>query len=123
MKVSSLFDSVANYVNDCYARGYKIVAEKQLKALSKDENGFASGSAIGILVLLATLMLCALLFGTLQGQVDGKIAALGSEEANASYANVKTSGWGSIDLFSMVPYVAVFVVIIGALAGFGGGKR
>lgn len=123
MKSLNIFDSVANYVNDCYARGYKVVATAQLKALSKDEHGFASGSAIGILVLLATLMLCALLFGTLQGQVDPKIAALNDANATASMNNVKTSGWGAIDLFSMVPYVAVFVVIIGALAGFGGGKR
>lgn len=95
----------------------------EIKSIFKDNKAFAGGSAIGILVLLATLMLCALLFGTLQGQVDPKIAALGSEDANNSYANMKTSGWGAIDLFSMVPYVAVFIVIIGALAGFGGSGR
>lgn len=52
-----------------------------------------SGSAIGILVLLVTLMLCALLFGTLQGQTDQKIAALNSSEATASYSNIKTTGY------------------------------
>ena len=76
-----------------------------------------AGNAIGILVLLVTLMLCALLFGTLQGQTDSKIAALASEDANASYANIKATGWGSIDLFGMVPYVAVFIVILGMLMG------
>lgn len=95
----------------------------QIRSIFKDEKAFAGGSAIGILVLLATLMLCALLFGTLQGQVDPKIAALASEDANSSYANMKTSGWGAIDLFSMVPYVAVFIVIIGALAGMSGSRN
>lgn len=95
-----------------------------LKDLIKNEHAFAGGSAIGILVLLAVLMLCALLFGTLQAQVDPKIAALNDANATSSFDSIKTSGWGAIDLFSMVPYVAVFVVIIGALAGFGGsGKR
>ena len=95
----------------------------EIKSIFKDERAFAQGSAIGILVLLATLMLCALLFGTLQGQVDAKIYALDDEAANTSYANLKTSGWGAIDLFSMVPYVGVFVVIIGALMGLGGSRN
>jgi hypothetical protein len=94
----------------------------EIKSIFKDEKAFAQGSAIGILVLLATLMLCALLFGTLQGQVDTKIYALNDESANTSYANLKTSGWGAIDLFSMVPYVGVFVVIIGALMSLGGNR-
>lgn len=118
-----LFDNVSNYVTECYERGYKALATAQFKAFSKNEKAFAQGSAIGILILLATLMLCALLFGTLQGQTDPKIAALGSAEANTSYANIKSSGWGAIDLFSMVPYVGVFVVIIGALMGLGGARR
>jgi len=95
-----------------------------LKDLIRNEKAFASGSAVGILVLLATLMLCALLYGTLQAQVDPKIAELNDANATASFESIKSSGWGAIDLFSMVPYVAVFIVIIGALAGFGGsGKR
>lgn len=116
-------DKTCKYLNDCYARGYVAVCEQQLKALSRHEGAFAAGSAIGILVLLAVLMLCALLFGTLQGQTDSKIAALGSTEANTSYANIKTSGWGAIDLFSLVPYVAVFIVIIGALMGLAQDRR
>jgi hypothetical protein len=82
-----------------------------------------SGSAIGVLVLLVTLMLCALLFGTLQGQTDTKIAALNSAEANTSYANIKTTGWSSIDLFGLIPYVAVFIVILGMLMGLTGDRR
>lgn len=85
-----------------------------------------AGSAVGVLVLLVTLMLCALLFGTLQGQTDDKIASLNDNTANASYSNIKTAGWGSIDLFSLVPYVAVFIIILGMLIGLsknaGGGR-
>ena len=108
----TFFDKVGDYVNVCYARGYKAVIEK----IQNDE-GSMSGSAISILVLLVTLMLSALLFGTLQGQTDTKIAALGSSEANASYTNIKTTGWGSIDLFGLIPYVAVFIVLLGMLMG------
>ncbi|MDI9395799.1 MAG: hypothetical protein QM426_10495 [Euryarchaeota archaeon] len=115
-----IVDTIANKINDCYDRGYRIISNKQFKKFCRNEQAYAGGSAIGILVLLATLMLSSLLFGTLQEQVDPKIAALGDANASASYDNVKSSGWGSIDLFSMVPYVAVFVVIIGALAGFSG---
>lgn len=100
---------VEKYLDNSYKRG--------LKALHKNENGFMAASAVGILVLLVTLMLCALLFATLQGQTDDKIAALGDETANNSYINIKTAGWGSIDLFSLVPYVAVFIIILGMLIG------
>ncbi|MCQ1534837.1 hypothetical protein FTO70_03850 [Methanosarcina sp. KYL-1] len=83
----------------------------------KNEKAYMAGNAIGILVLLVTLMLCALLFGTLQGQTDGKIAALNDSQATTSYGNIKTTGWGAIDLYGMVPYVAVFIVILGMLMG------
>lgn len=76
-----------------------------------------AGSAISILVLLVTLMLCALLFGTLQGQTEPKIISLGDDNATQSFNNIKTTGWGSIDLFGMIPYVAVFIVLLGMLMG------
>lgn len=119
----SFSDRVANYVNESYARGYKAVYEKQMKTFSNNEKASMSGGAISILVLLVTLMLCALLFGTLQSQTDGKIAALNSIQANASYENIKTTGWGSIDLFGLVPYVAVFILILGMLMGLSGERR
>lgn len=109
---------VSTHIDNSYKRG--------LTALHKNESGYMASSAVGILVLLVTLMLCALLFGVLQGQTDDKIAALGDETANGSYANIKTAGWGSIDLFSLVPYVAVFIIILGMLIGLGksaGGGR
>jgi len=90
------------------------------KSIVKDNRAMLAGGAVSILILLVTLMLCALLYGTLQGQTDSKIAELGSEDANASYANIVSTGWGAIDLFSMVPYVAVFIVILGLLMGLGG---
>jgi hypothetical protein len=95
----------------------------KLKRFQKDENAFLAGNAIGILVLLVTLMLCALLFGTLQGQTQDKIAALGDAQANESFSSIAASGWGSIDLFGMVPYVAVFIVILGMLMGLTGETR
>ncbi len=120
-EVYSIMKKVNTYLSNCYNRGFTAVLEsksgKGFRAFSRNEGGYMAGNAIGILVLLVTLMLCALLFGTLQGQTDSKIAVLQSEEANASYANIKTTGWGSIDLFGMVPYVAVFIVILGMLMG------
>lgn len=119
----SIFDKVSKYLSDSYDRGYIAVCTAQMKAFKKDENGYMSGNAVGILVLLVTLMLCALLFGTLQGQTEPKIAALADENATASFDNIKDTGWGSIDLFSMVPYVAVFIVILGMLMGLTGDRR
>lgn len=113
----SIFDKACKYLNDSYGRGYIAVCKAQMKALEKNEGGYMAGNAIGILVLLVTLMLCALLFGTLQGQTEPKITALGDANASASFDNIKTTGWGSIDLFGMVPYVAVFIVILGMLMG------
>lgn len=108
--------TLSKYINDCYERGYTAITEK-IEVLSNNERASMSGSAIAILVLLVTLLLCALLFGTLQGQTDAKIAALNDANASASYENVKATGWSSIDLFSMIPYVAVFVVLLGMLMG------
>lgn len=119
----SIFDKACKYVNDSYERGYIVVCETQMKAFKKDENGYMSGNAIGILVLLVTLMLCALLFGTLQGQTEPKITALNDANATSSFNNIKSTGWGSIDLFGMVPYVAVFIVILGMLMGLTGERR
>lgn len=102
--------AVSSYIGNSYKHG--------LTALHKNESGMA-GSAVGILVLLVTLMLCALLFGVLQEQTDPKIASLNDSIASDSYSNVKTAGWGSIDLFSLVPYVAVFIIILGMLIGLG----
>ncbi|AKB47399.1 hypothetical protein MSKOL_1622 [Methanosarcina sp. Kolksee] len=108
--------AITKYINDCYDRGYSAIADK-IEAFSNNEKASMSGSAIAILVLLVTLLLCALLFGTLQAQTDTKIAALNDSAATASYNNVKATGWSSIDLFSMIPYVAVFVVLLGMLMG------
>ncbi len=113
----SICDKVSKYLSDSYDRGYVAVYKAQMKAFQKNEGAYMAGNAIGILVLLVTLMLCALLFGTLQGQTEPKITALGDDNATASFNNIKTTGWGSIDLFGMVPYVAVFIVILGMLMG------
>ncbi|MDP4225229.1 MAG: hypothetical protein Q8910_02470 [Bacteroidota bacterium] len=111
----SILDSTSKYLNDSYDRGY--IALSKLTVFKKDEKAYMAGNAIGILVLLVTLMLSALLFGTLQGQTNPKIDALSDANATASYNNIKSSGWSSIDLFGMVPYVAVFIVILGMLMG------
>lgn len=110
-----IFDKVSTYVSESYSRGFKAIYE--------NEKASMSGSAIGILVLLVTLMLCALLFGTLQGQTESKITALNDANATASFGNIKATGWSSIDLFGLVPYVAVFIVILGMLMGLTGDRR
>lgn len=104
-------ESISKYVNDCYDRGYSSVF------LKKNKKGSMAGSAIGILVLLVTLMLCALLFGTLQGQTSDKISALNDANATESFNHIKETGWSSIDLFGLVPYIAVFLIMLGMLMG------
>lgn len=107
-----------NYIENSKNKNHHTISEK-FSIFHRDEKANMSVGAVGILVLLVTLMLSALLFGTLQGQTDAKIAALNSSEADASYGNIKTTGWGSIDLFSLVPYVAVFIIILGMLMRVG----
>jgi hypothetical protein len=119
----TMLKKVSNYINDSYDRGYKAVYAKSYNNLLKNEKASMSGSAISVLVLLVTLMLCALLFGTLQGQTDQKIAALNDANATASYQNIRNTGWSSIDLFGLIPYVAVFIVILGMLMGLTGDRR
>jgi hypothetical protein len=115
-----MLEKVSDYLNASYDRGYKAIYSN---SLLKNEKASMSGSAISVLVLLVTLMLCALLFGTLQGQTDTKIAALNDANATASYQNIRNTGWSSIDLFGLIPYVAVFIVILGMLMGLTGDRR
>lgn len=100
---------ISSYLNTCYDRGYSEVF--------LNKKGSLAGSAVGILVLLVTLMLCALLFGTLQGQVDDKISTLNDANATESFSHIKETGWSSIDLFGLVPYIAVFLIMLGMLMG------
>lgn len=97
------------FIKGAYSRGYNEVF------ISK--KGSMSGEAIGILVLLITLLLCSLLFATLQEQIGDKVESLNDANATASYNHITSTGWSSIDLFSLVPYVAVFIIILGLLMG------
>lgn len=113
-----MIKKISETLDKAYDRGYKGIS-----AFMDNKQASISGSAISILVLLVTLMLCALLFGVLQGQTSPKITALGDANATASYGNIVSTGWSSIDLFGLVPYVAVFIIIIGLLLGIGGERR
>jgi hypothetical protein len=115
-----IFKKISNYIDESYARGYLALCSL---SIFKNEKASMSGSAISVLVLLVTLMLCALLFGTLQGQTTEKITALNDANATASYNRISATGWSSIDLFGLIPYIAVFVVILGMLMGLTGDRR
>ena len=81
------------YLSKCYERGFIATLEaksgKGVRAFSRNEGGYMAGNAIGILVLLVTLMLCALLFGTLQGQTEPKITALGDPKPTPALTTSK----------------------------------
>lgn len=113
--LTMMFEKTSEFLNSRYDRGYMMIRDFEQKHMKLNDDGSVQGGAIGVLVLLVTLILAALLFGTLQAQTDVKIAALNDVNASASYANIKNTGWGSIDLFSMVPYVFVFVIILGTI--------
>ena len=114
---------IGDKLAEAYVTGCQTVDKVFSKGFRRNESGMMAGGAVGILVLLVTLMLCALLFGTLQGQTEPKIEALNDANATTSFNNIKTTGWGSIDLFSLVPYVAVFIIILGLLMGIGGNRN
>lgn len=83
----------------------------------RDNRGSLSGSAVGILVLLTVLMLVTLLLSTLQGQTEDKISSLEDTNATATYNHIIATGWSSVDLMSLIPYVFCFLVILGLLLG------
>ena len=84
-----------------------------------DERGI-TGNIVGVIVVLAVLMLSVLILAPLQDQAEEQITKLGDENVNSTWSDIKDAMWGSMTMFTIVPYVIVFVVIIGLILAIGG---
>ena len=87
--------------------------------LASDEKAVIP-SIIQVLVVLAVLMLSVLILAPLQDQAEEQITKLGDENVNATWSDIKDATWGSMTMFTIVPYVVVFVVIIALILGITG---
>lgn len=91
---------------------------KLIKAMQMD-NKAQAGSIIGIVIVVVVLMLSALILAPLQNQAEGRVADLNNSEASATFNDITSASWGSLSTASIIPYVIVFVVILGLIAGLG----
>ena len=86
---------------------------------ASDEKGI-TGNIVGVIVVLAVLMLSVLILAPLQNQAEEQITKLGDSQVNNTWSDIKEAMWGSMTMFTIVPYVIVFVVIIGLILAIGG---
>lgn len=90
-----------------------------------DEAGNAS--IVGVLVAsLLTIIIGVMLFAQFTAQSDVAMSTgsmANDTEAQDAYDNVKTSGWGAMNLVSMYPWVLGAVTILGVVMLLAGGGR
>ena len=84
-----------------------------------DERGITQ-NIVGVIVVLAVLMLSVLILAPLQQQAEEQINQLNDTQVNSTWSDIKDAMWGSMTMFTIVPYVIVFVVIIGLILAIGG---
>jgi len=83
-----------------------------------------AGSIIQIIIVVVVLMLAALILAPLQDQAQDRIDQLNvngtAQDAADTFVDITDASWGSLSTASIIPYVVVFVVILGLIAGLGG---
>ena len=73
--------------------------------------------AIGIVVILAVLMISVLVYAPIEDQARQQVQALNDSQASSTFSSIANSGWGALQMYSIVPYIVVAVVILGMLIG------
>lgn len=73
--------------------------------------------AIGIVVILAVLMISVLVYAPIQDQAKTQVQKLNDTDATNTFNSIASSGWGALEMYSIVPYIVVAVVILGLLIG------
>ena len=92
---------------------------KLQKAMKMDDKAQA-GSIIQIIIVVVVLMLAALILAPLQNQAEDRVTDLNNTDASGTFDDITDASWGSLSTASIIPYVVVFVVILGLIAGLGG---
>ncbi|MFA0823478.1 MAG: hypothetical protein ACC612_11410 [Methanomethylovorans sp.] len=87
-------------------------------------DGTGNASIVGVLVAsLLTIIIGVMLFAQFSAQSDVAMEAVNDTAAQDAYENVKTSGWGAMNLVSMYPWVLGAVTILGVVMLLAGGGR
>ena len=87
------------------------------KELAKENKGFTQVLiaivvvAVAVILIMVTTVVLSM-FGTAIGNISGL-----SEEANTTIASVQSTGFGALNLLTIVLYVLAAVAIIGAVMG------
>ena len=76
--------------------------------------------AIGIIVVLAVLMMAVLVLAPLQNQAEQQVASLNDSQAQSTFQSIAQAGWGALNMFGIIPYIVVAIVIIGLLLRIAG---
>ena len=88
--------------------------KNRVKTFKDDQRGVAR-EAIGIIVVLAVLMMAVLVLAPLQNQAEQQVANLNDSQAQSTFQSITQAGWGALNMFGIVPYIVVAIVIIGLL--------
>ena len=107
---------LSQFFEEAYNRGYEALAPILSKKILDDQRGVVD-NIISVIIVVVVLMLSVLIVAPLQEQAQSQVDALNNTEATATFADVTEATWGAISTFSIVPYVVVFIVIIGLIMG------
>jgi len=72
-------------------------------------------SLIQVVIVLAVLMLSVLIVAPLQDQSEKQVSKINDTNTQQTWSDIKSATWGALSMFTIVPYVVVFVVIIGLI--------
>ena len=90
-------------------------------------NEAGNATIVGVLISsLLTIIIGVMLFAQFSAQSDTAMATgsiANDTEAQEAYDNVKTSGWGAMNLVSMYPWVLGAVSILGVVMMLAGGRN
>lgn len=96
---------------------------RSIKWLKKwvEDNRAVTDSVIQIVIVLATLMLAVLILAPLQQQAGERVETIAKNntQINTTWTAIVDAAWGALSMFSIVPYVVVFIVILGLILMIG----
>ncbi len=79
------------------------------------DNRAIASNILTIVIVLVTLMLSVLVVAPLQKQSETRVTDLNDSQVSSTWSNIKEATWGSLDMATIIPYVVIFVVIIGLI--------
>jgi len=110
-KLVGIWLALVALLTEAYETGAKALKLDRFKA---DTWGIEQ-NIIQVVIVLAVLMLATLILAPLQNQAETQITKLNDTQVSNTWSDIKEATWGSMSMFTIVPYVVIFVVIIGLI--------